>query len=119
MPLDDILFSLKSPFRRTSRLRASVPALALFQFEVTPEYCVPQSIPLSDAQASRDSRYTDQTRGSKPKGLPRLRREIRRLWRQVGRLHETIWLRRVAVSIIIPFAGDAVSVPRSAALRRA
>lgn len=119
MPIDDILFSLKSPFRRTSRLRVCVPALALFQFEVTPEYCVPPGIPSSDAQASRDIRYVDQARAPRPKGLPKLRREIRRLRRQIGLAYEYIWLRRFAVSTIVPFAGDAVTAPRSAARRRA
>jgi GR25 family glycosyltransferase involved in LPS biosynthesis len=115
-PIDDIIFSLKSPFRKTSQLRAAVPGLALFQFEVTPDYSVPDSILASDAQASRDLRYAEAAvRGPKPSGLLKLRREFRRLRRQIDRAYEVIWLRRFAVSGVVPFAGSAVTAPRSAA----
>jgi GR25 family glycosyltransferase involved in LPS biosynthesis len=119
MPIDDIVFSLKSPFRKTSRLRVTVPGLALFQFEATPDYCVPESILTSDAQASRDLRYVDETLRPKPTGWLKLRREIRRLRRQIGRAYEVIWLRPFAISTIVPFASGAVTSPPSAAPPRA
>lgn len=119
MPIDDIIFSLKSPFRKTSRLRAAVPGLALFQFEVTPDYCVPDSILKSDAQASRNLRYADEVRAPGPSGWLKLRRELRRLRRQIQMTYEAIWLRPFAVRRIVPFAGSAVSAPPSAAPPRA
>jgi GR25 family glycosyltransferase involved in LPS biosynthesis len=114
MPIDDILFSLKSPFRQATRLRVAVPALALFQFETSPEYDVPDSIPTSDAQAGRDVRNLDQARRPKLRGLPRLRREILRLRSQIGGLPELLWLRRQAVSTNIPLAAGAVTEQPSA-----
>jgi GR25 family glycosyltransferase involved in LPS biosynthesis len=111
MPIDDIVFSLKSPFRETSRLRVAVPGLALIQFEVTPDYRVPESILASDSQAGRDLRYVDEARGPKPTGWLKLRRELRRLRRQTRRTYEVICLRPFAVSRVVPFAGSAVTAP--------
>lgn len=114
MPLDDLLFSLASPFRKRLNIRTAVPALALYRFEVTPEFNVPQSILASDAHDGRLA-LSDWKRRNKPTGLRRLPREIARLRKQVAGFFPALWIRLSARTMVVPFADEAASGPRSAA----
>src|SRR5690606_8732846 len=118
LPIDDILFSLKSPFRDTSLLRTAVPALALCRYEITPELRVPESVLVSDSQADREMRYARMANRKKPRGLRKLRRELVRLGRQIIGAPETVWRRICARSMIVPFADGEVIAPPSAVPRR-
>lgn len=112
LPIDDLLFSLSSPFRDPGRLRAAVPALAVCRYEITPEFSVPTSILVSDSQAGREIRYASMANRKKPKGLRKLRREILRVGRQVIDAREMVWRRMRARSMIVPFAdGEAIAPP--------
>lgn len=117
MPADDILFSLESPFRLTSKLRAVVPALAIAQYEVTPDYCVPPSIVDSDLQAGRDVRVARPPPSRpRPRGLRKLRREILRVGRQIAGIPDVARRQLYSQSMIVPFAAGDSSGPRSGAL---
>lgn len=118
LPLDDILFSLESPFRDRSRLRIAVPALAIYRFESSPEFSVPASILQSDAQPDRELREA-RAMSRKPTELQKIHREIRRLWRQVRGVCPAIWTYLFARRMVVPFADGAFSAPRSTALPRA
>ncbi|HEY6630054.1 MAG TPA: glycosyltransferase family 25 protein [Rhizobiaceae bacterium] len=117
MPIDDVLFSLKSPFRDTSAIRTAVPALVLCRNEKSAEYDVPESILASDAQDSRIMR-TEGTLFPKPKGLKKLRREFRRVRSQIA-LIPAVLAKPFAQRTIVPFADGEVSAPRSGAPQRA
>ncbi|MEW9804973.1 glycosyltransferase family 25 protein [Mesorhizobium sp. ZMM04-5] len=118
MPLDDLLFSLASPFRRRNTIRTAVPALALFRFEVTAEFNVPESILISDAHAER-VRLSEWKGRNKPTGLRRVSREVARLRRQAANLLPALWIRLVARTVVVPFAGDGLSEPPSTVRPRA
>jgi len=118
LPLDDILFSLKSPFRDRSRLRVAVPALAIHRFEASPDFRVPTSILRSDAQPDREMREARAMRREFTK-LQKTRREIRRLGLQVRSAIPALLTYLFARRTIVPFADIAFSGPRSAARPRA
>jgi glycosyl transferase family 25 len=118
MALDDLLFSLESPFRDRSNLRVTVPALALYRFEATPEFDVPASILASDAHHGRLSRSA-LARANKPTGSRRIGREIVRLKRQLAAACPALWARLVARTTVVPFADSEVSEQPSAAPPRA
>lgn len=104
LPLDDMLFSPKTPVRvPNGRLKVAVPALALYQFNASAQFDVPAEILVSDAhdaREQRDARQWDQR--PKLKGLPRIRREIRRVSRQLANLPNRI----LATRTVVPFAAD-------------
>jgi GR25 family glycosyltransferase involved in LPS biosynthesis len=118
LPLDDILFSLESPFRDSSRLRVAVPALAIYRFEDSPEFRVPASILQSDAQPDRELREA-RALSRKLTELQKIGREIRRLGRQIRGALPAIWTYLFARRAIVPFADGAFSARPSAALPRA
>ncbi|MBX3580610.1 MAG: glycosyltransferase family 25 protein [Rhizobiaceae bacterium] len=104
LPLDDMLFSPKTPVRVPSGLlKVAVPALALYQFDASAQFDVPANILVSDAHAAREQRDARQwAERPKLKGFPRLRREIRRVSRQIANLPTRMLARRM----IVPFAAD-------------
>jgi GR25 family glycosyltransferase involved in LPS biosynthesis len=118
LPLDDLLFSPASPFRKRSIIRVAVPALALYRFEVSPDFNVPAGILTSDAHDGRLTRSAWKRR-NKPAGLRRIYREIARLKSQAAGAFQAIWTRLFARRMIVPFADGAFSAPPSAARRRA
>ncbi len=120
LPLDDILFSLDSPFRDRSALRVAVPALALYRFEVSEQFDVPQSILASDAQMHREM-HSAHAALNKPTDIAtRAGREIARLARQIARAYPALWIKLFARTTVIPFADGEdgsldASEPRSGA----
>ena len=118
MPLDDLLFSLASPFRNGSAIRVAVPALALYRFEVTPEFNVPASILTSDAHDGRLTRSAWKKR-HKPTGLRKIHREIIRFKDKAAGALPAMQARLFARKTIVPFADETFSAPLSAALPRA
>lgn len=113
LPLDDILFSLESPFRDGKRLRVAVPALAIYRYADSPEFRVPVSILQSDTRLDRDMRGA-RTLAPRLAAPQKIRREIRRIGRQVVGALPAIRTYLTARRTVVPFADGAFSGPPSA-----
>jgi glycosyl transferase family 25 len=94
MPIDNILFSPKSPFYDKSRLRVVVPALALNRPETSPEFSVPASILAGNNMYNGNTNPTP----PQPTGLSKILREGRRLRRQ-------LYMKLFARTVVVPFSG--------------
>lgn len=103
-PIDDLLFSPKSPYWRGTSIRVAVPALALHLTDNPPDSPIPAGIVTSDTESGRIKRVEAFT-PAKLKGLKKLRHEARRVCRQLARAPSTIWTRLNARTVIVPFAG--------------
>jgi GR25 family glycosyltransferase involved in LPS biosynthesis len=113
MPVDDILYSPRSPLRDVKRIRCTVPGMAIFRWESSPEFDVPESIRISDAQPSRNEReYEEKERGKRPVH-ERVGREIRRFLRQLANSPKLAWYWLWSKRMIVPFADSGISAPRS------
>lgn len=104
LPMDDLLFSLKSPFRSETNIRAAVPALALHRVFESADSPIPKSIAASNTSGGRKMRE-DAHPPIKLKGLKKLRREIRRFGRQVAAAPSVIRTRLTSRTMVVPFAG--------------
>ena len=114
MPVDDIMFSLDSPFRRGSTRRVVVPGLSLCRYEVTPEFAVPPGILASDIHAARVALNEARMRRL-PLGPRKLWREFVRLGTQSRRAVDALRNALLGRTTVIPFADTEFSVRSSAA----
>ncbi|MEQ1942969.1 glycosyltransferase family 25 protein [Mesorhizobium sp. VNQ89] len=117
MPVDDILYSPRSPFRDVKRIRCTVPGMAIFRWESSPEFDVPESILISDAQPSRGKRQQDEKKRSRPPLRERIGREILRLLRQLANGPKPAWYWLWSKRMVVPFADSGVSAQQSAVRR--
>lgn len=103
-PMDDLLFSLKSPFRNETNIRAAVPALALHRVFGSTDSPIPKSIAASNTSDGRNMHEAARPQ-IKLRGLKKLRREIRRFGRQTVAAPSVIWTRLTSRTMVVPFAG--------------
>lgn len=102
LPMDDLLFSLKSPYRSEAKIRVAVPALALHG--VSAEFPAHARIGASDTENGRGMR-AEASPPIKLKGLRKFRREFRRVSRQIVRSPSVFWTRLNSWTTVVPFAG--------------
>lgn len=116
MPLDDILFSLDSPFRRGSTRRVAVPGLALCRYELTPEFAVPPAILASDIHPARVALLEERKRKRRQTvGLRKVGREFARIRMQYDGIVTAVRNALFARTTVIPFADTEFSARSSAA----
>ncbi len=113
MPVDDILYSPRSPLRNAKRTRCTVPGMAIFRWEASPEFDVPESILISDAQPSRNEREFEERNQGKRPAHERIGREIRRFLHQLVNSPKLTWYWLWSKRMVVPFADSGISAPRS------